>query len=207
MARNIKTAEGRRSGGVTLGVTLSATALALTACGKSSAAKSSGETPASVSTPATSSIVFVGKSALLRVCDGFFTQQQPDGTIEVVGRPAVDKTNYPLDVETQREGGIQAEPKTHEPGIITWYDIRGQWVSSVDKLPCNDITVHSTELDQPNGQPPIWVATSSEQPAPPHWDALALNPAHFGGVALDYGPMPQQGLQDTLKLAGQNSAS
>lgn len=135
-----------------------------------------------------------------RVCDGFFTQKTADGMVDVIGRPAVDGQNHPLDVEVNQTG-VEAAPLESQAGETQWYDIYGKAVSGIGDITCRTQTLRARELTQPNGSH-IWVATSnSHQPTPRTWDAVALDPAGFGGVGLDYGPMSSFDLGDVLGQA------
>lgn len=137
---------------------------------------------------------------IARVCDGFFTQKTADGMVEVIGRPAVDDQGHPLDVEVNQTG-VEVLPLESRAGETQWYDMYGKTVSGIGDITCRAQTLRARELTQPNGSH-IWVATSnSHQPTPRTWDAVALDPAGFGGVALDYGSMSSFDLGDVLGQA------
>lgn len=126
------------------------------------------------------------KSIGVMVCDGLFTQEVKKDGFLVVGRPAVDRQGYPLDVEVN-DHGLQATPLPHEKGAIQWYDMDGKPQAASD-INCKSTHVYEREITtQPHDQK-MWVASDSQTSKlpKPHWDFNALQPDGFGGVGLDY---------------------
>lgn len=137
-----------------------------------------------------------GKWLAAIVCDGFFAQKRESGNWELVGRPLVDASGNPTEVDANQSGvSVRTLPK--QSGEVQWFDFDGHKTNKSD-ITCDYQQISSSSLTQPNGST-IWVAKSSlDKPAPRVWDANSLNPEGFAGVGLDYGEVSTFDLCDVL---------
>jgi hypothetical protein len=176
-------------------------ALALTGCAKghedssnaakakstasASAENSSSTTPSPEASPNQQTSKRAPKSIGAMVCDGLFTQAVRQDGYLVVGRPAVDKQGYPLDIEVN-DHGLQATSQPHAQGKIQWYDMQGK-PQPASNISCKPTKIYEREITVQPRDETMWVASDSPSSKPPrHWDFAALQPDGFGGVGLDY---------------------
>lgn len=135
-----------------------------------------------------------------RVCEGFFAQSNPDGTIWLVGRPAVTPVNFPEYVDANPTG-VEITAYSPEPtGSVQWYSLDGQLLNNSD-VNCHDATLQARKVTRPEGVT-YQASTNPGGDVTQPWDSRALNPEGLGGVFLDYGSLTTHAVAGVMQEAG-----